>query len=114
MVARFALICTRKMHAPQERRSKGSTYSAPGGKRPFTPSVNEPPLAWTEALTLISQSHVSDELYNEARRHFDEKELVNLSLAITTINGWNRWAIGFGTAVGWYQPGMVEAWIKAA
>jgi len=81
---------------------------------PFYTERERAALAWTEALTLISQSHVSDELYKEARRHFDEKELVNLSLAITTINSWNRWAIGFGTAVGWYQAGMVEAWIEAA
>lgn len=81
---------------------------------PFYTERERAALAWTEALTLISQSHVSDELYDEARRHFSEKELVNLSLAITTINSWNRWAIGFGTAVGWYQAGMVEAWIEAA
>jgi len=52
-------------------------------------------LAWTEALTLISQSHAPDAVYEEARRHFSEPELVNLTLAIVTINGWNRIAIGF-------------------
>ena len=81
---------------------------------PFYTERERAALAWTEALTLISESHVSDELYTEARQHFNEKELVNLSLAITTINSWNRWAIGFGTAVGWYKPGMVSTWIEGA
>ena len=52
-------------------------------------------LAWTEALTLISEAHAPDAVYEEARRHFSETELMNLTLAIVTINGWNRIAIGF-------------------
>jgi AhpD family alkylhydroperoxidase len=47
-------------------------------------------LAWTEALTLIAESHVPDDLYDEARRHFSDKELADLSHAIVAINGWNR------------------------
>jgi AhpD family alkylhydroperoxidase len=52
-------------------------------------------LAWTEALTRITQGHAPDAVYAEARRHFSEAELVNLTLAIVAINGWNRIAIGF-------------------
>ena len=52
-------------------------------------------LAWTEALTRIGDGHAPDNVYEEAREHFDEKELVDLTLAIVTINGWNRLAIGF-------------------
>ncbi len=52
-------------------------------------------LAWTEALTLITEGHAPDAVYDEARRHFSETELVNLTLAIVAINGWNRIAIGF-------------------
>jgi AhpD family alkylhydroperoxidase len=52
-------------------------------------------LAWTEALTLIAQTHAPDDVYQEASRHFSEKELVNLSVAIGMINIWNRLAIGF-------------------
>lgn len=52
-------------------------------------------LAWTEALTLITDGHASDDVYAEARSEFSEEELVNLSLAIIAINGWNRLAIGF-------------------
>jgi len=52
-------------------------------------------LAWTEALTLISQTHVPDEVFEEARRHFSEEELVKLTVAIGMINIWNRIAISF-------------------
>lgn len=52
-------------------------------------------LAWTEALTLITEGHASDDVYAEVREEFAERELVNLTLAIITINGWNRLAIGF-------------------
>ena len=52
-------------------------------------------LAWAEAVTLVSQTHVPDDLFAEARRHFEEAELVNLTLAVVAINGWNRFAIGF-------------------
>ena len=61
-------------------------------------------LAWTEALTLIAEGRASDELYAEVRQEFGEEELVNLSLAIITINGWNRLAIGFRKIPGEYQP----------
>lgn len=52
-------------------------------------------LAWTEALTLITDGHAGDADYAQARAEFSEAELVNLTLAITTINAWNRFAIGF-------------------
>ena len=52
-------------------------------------------LAWTEAVTLISQTHAPDAVYEEARRHFTEEELVKLTVAIAAINSWNRIAIGF-------------------
>jgi AhpD family alkylhydroperoxidase len=52
-------------------------------------------LAWTEALTLISETHAPDADYEELRRHFDETEAVNLTALIGMINTWNRIAIGF-------------------
>lgn len=61
-------------------------------------------LAWAEAVTLISQEEISDELYDEVRRHFTEKELVDLTYAIIAINGWNRLNVPFRTTVGSYQP----------
>jgi AhpD family alkylhydroperoxidase len=52
-------------------------------------------LRWTEALTRLSAGHVSDETFAEARAHFTEAELVQLTLAIVVINGWNRFSVGF-------------------
>jgi len=52
-------------------------------------------LAWTEALTLISETHAPDADYEELARHFTPAEQVNLTLLIGTINAWNRLAIGF-------------------
>ncbi len=64
-------------------------------------------LLWTEALTLIADNHIPDDVYNEARRHFAEQELVDLSLAVVAINGWNRLAIAFRSEVGAYQAGVL-------
>ncbi len=52
-------------------------------------------LAWTDAVTRVSESHVPPALYEQARRHFSEKELVDLTWAIVSINGWNRMSISF-------------------
>jgi AhpD family alkylhydroperoxidase len=52
-------------------------------------------LAWTEAVTLVADRHVPDAIYQDVRRHFSEKELVDLTYAVVAINGWNRLAIAF-------------------
>lgn len=52
-------------------------------------------LAWTEAVTLIGESLAPDDVYEEMRRHFSDKEVVDLTLAIATINAWNRLAVAF-------------------
>ena len=62
---------------------------------PFFTPRERAALAWTEALTLVSQRHVSDELYDELSVHFNAQELVDLSVAITTINTWNRLGVAF-------------------
>lgn len=54
-------------------------------------------LAWAESLTLVAQTHVPDADYAAAREVFSERELVDLSLAVATINAWNRLAIAFRT-----------------
>jgi len=54
-------------------------------------------LAWTEAVTLISQTHAPDDVYNEVRAQFSEAETVNLTMLIATINAWNRLSISFRT-----------------
>jgi alkylhydroperoxidase family enzyme len=63
-------------------------------------------LAWTEALTLITEGHVPDDIYELAKQSFSDEELVNLTLAVITINGWNRLAISLRWVPGAYQPGM--------
>jgi alkylhydroperoxidase family enzyme len=61
-------------------------------------------LAWSDAVTLISHGPVPDRIYEEARRHFSDKELVDLTLALVAINGWNRLSIAFRTVPGTYRP----------
>ena len=61
-------------------------------------------MEWTEAVTLVGEGHVPDEVYERVRQRFTEEELVNLTLAIVTINGWNRLAIAFRALPGKYQP----------
>ncbi len=52
-------------------------------------------LLWTDTLTRLSESHVSDALYAEVGKYFDESEMAELTLAIATINAWNRFGVGF-------------------
>lgn len=79
---------------------------------PFYTARERAALAWAEALILVSESHVPDEVYNEVRQHFSEQELVNLSLAIVAINSWNRLAISFRSEPGTYQAGKKAARMK--
>ncbi len=71
---------------------------------PFFTERERAALAWTEALTLIAEDDISDELYQAALQHFTEQELVNLSMVIVTINSWNRLSIAFRKMPGTYQP----------
>jgi AhpD family alkylhydroperoxidase len=71
---------------------------------PFFTPRERAALAWTEAVTRLSQHPVPEELYNTTREHFSEKEIVDLTLAIIAINGWNRLAGVFRTEAGHYQP----------
>jgi AhpD family alkylhydroperoxidase len=52
-------------------------------------------LGWTEALTLVAESHAPDDVYRELRGHFTDEEQVTLTLLIVAINGWNRLMVGF-------------------
>lgn len=71
---------------------------------PFFTDRERAALGWTEAVTFIGESHVPDDLYQLVRQQFTEKEMVNLTLAVIVINGWNRLAISFRTVPGSYQP----------
>ncbi|MGB8478977.1 MAG: carboxymuconolactone decarboxylase family protein [Acidobacteriaceae bacterium] len=71
---------------------------------PFFTEKERAALAWTEAISNIQVGHAPDAVYQELSRNFSEEERVNLTLAITTINAWNRIAIGFRLVPGSYQP----------
>jgi AhpD family alkylhydroperoxidase len=60
-------------------------------------------LAWTEAVTNIRDGHVRDEVYEDVRKHFSEKELADLTLAVAAINAWNRLAISARMQAGNYK-----------
>ncbi|HCY42862.1 MAG TPA: carboxymuconolactone decarboxylase [Prolixibacteraceae bacterium] len=70
---------------------------------PFYTQRERAALAWTEALTLISENDVPESLYEATSVHFNEEEIVALTMAIIAINGWNRLAIGFRTVPGSYK-----------
>lgn len=76
---------------------------------PFFTERERAALAWTDALTYVHQEGVPDDLYRSVREHFSEKALVDLTMAVVAINGWNRIAISCGTQAGTYQPGAVAA-----
>ena len=61
-------------------------------------------LAWSEAVTNITDGHVPDEVHAEVRKHFSEAELVELTMTVATINAWNRLAVSFRYTAGTYQP----------
>lgn len=61
--------------------------------------------AWAEAVTLITEGFAPDHVYEVARSQFSERELVDLTMAIVAINGWNRLSVSFRTVPGGYQPG---------
>ncbi len=71
---------------------------------PFYSARERAALAWAEAVTRISQDRVPDDLYEQVRKQFSEKEIVDLTFAVITINSWNRLAISFGTPPGSYEP----------
>jgi AhpD family alkylhydroperoxidase len=64
-------------------------------------------LAWTEAVTLVADGHVPDAVHEQARAHFSERELSDLTLAVATINAWNRLSIAARLVPGNYQPASV-------
>ncbi|HWC98176.1 MAG TPA: carboxymuconolactone decarboxylase family protein [Candidatus Sulfopaludibacter sp.] len=96
------------MHS-KEARAHGETeqrlYALNAWKEtPFFTDRERAALEWTEAVTLVSATHVPDEVYARVSSHFSEIEMVNLTMAVVAINGWNRVAIAFRAVPGSYQP----------
>jgi AhpD family alkylhydroperoxidase len=97
------------MHTKDARaagESEQRLYAIPVWREtPFFTPRERAALAWTEAVTEIGKAGVPDALLDEAGAHFTDAELVNLTMAVIAINGWNRLSIGFHTEPGSYQPG---------
>ena len=65
-------------------------------------------LAWTDSVTRIAETHAPDDVYERVRKHLTEKELADITIAVATINAWNRLAIAGRTTPGTYQPAKRE------
>jgi AhpD family alkylhydroperoxidase len=76
---------------------------------PYYSARERAALDWTEALTLVTEGHVPDAVYDRVRQEFSEDELAHLSLAIVAINGWNRLNIAARTVPGGYVPRSLAA-----
>lgn len=76
---------------------------------PFYTERERAALVWTEAVTSLSDGNISDDVFAAAHAQFSEEELVNLTLAIIAINGWNRLNIAFRRLPGDYQPATRKA-----
>lgn len=81
---------------------------------PFFDERERAALEWTEAVTLVAETNVPDDLYERVKQHFTEQELMDLTLAISLINTWNRLNVAFRTVPGNYRAGMYKEWIAAA
>ena len=88
-----------RAHGETEQRLYATTVWR---ETPFFSERERAALEWTEALTEIARGHVPDEVYNSVRQHFSEKELVDLTMAVIAINGWNRLAVGLRAPAGSY------------
>ena len=76
---------------------------------PFYTDRERAALEWTEAVTLISETHVPDDVFERVRQQFEEQDLITLTFAVIVINSWNRLASTFRVAVGTYQPAAAAA-----
>jgi AhpD family alkylhydroperoxidase len=70
---------------------------------PYYSDREQAALAWTEAVTLLTEGYVPDEVYEQAQEQFTEAELVGLTMAVISINSWNRLNVSFRTVPGDYQ-----------
>ena len=99
------------MHS-KDARANGETEQRLYGleawrESPYYSARERAALDWTEALTLVAERHVPDEVYERVREQFSEEELTNLSLAIVAINGWNRLNVAARTVPGDYVAGSL-------
>ena len=100
------------MHS-KDARANGETEQRLYGleawrETPYYSARERAALEWTEALTLVSETRVPDEVFERVREQFSEDELAHLSLAVVAINGWNRLNVAARTVPGDYVPASVE------
>ncbi|MCQ6959996.1 carboxymuconolactone decarboxylase family protein [Mucilaginibacter aquariorum] len=98
------------MHS-KDLRLKGETEQRLYGlsawrETPFYTDRERAALAWAEDVTDIIGSRVSDEVYEQARAHFSEEELIDLTMGVVAINTYNRLNVAFRTTAGGYVPGQ--------
>lgn len=103
--------CCLDMHS-KDARANGETEQRLYGldawrETPYYSARERAALEWTEALTLVADTRVPDEVYERVREQFSEDELVHLSLAVLSINGWNRLNIAARTVPGDYVAGSL-------
>ena len=101
------------MHS-KDARAKGETEQRLYGldawrETPYYSARERAALEWTEALTLVAETRVPDDVYERVREQFSEDEIVHLSLAIVAINGWNRLNVAARTVPGAYVAGSLAA-----
>jgi AhpD family alkylhydroperoxidase len=99
------------MHS-KDARTNGETEQRLYGlnawrEAPYYSERERAALEWTEALTLVAETHVPDDVYERVRAQFSENELIHLSLAVVAINGWNRMNVAARTVPGDYVPGSL-------
>jgi len=99
------------MHS-KDARANGETEQRLYGlaawrETPYYSARERAALEWTEALTLVSETHAPDDVFERVREQFSEDELLHLTLAIVSINGWNRLNVAARTVAGDYVAGGV-------
>lgn len=80
---------------------------------PFYTARERAALEWAEAVTLVTEGNVPDDVYAKVRKQFSDAEIVNLTLVVVAINGWNRFNIAFRSVPGSYEPAATRARHKA-
>jgi AhpD family alkylhydroperoxidase len=102
---------TKELRAAEETEQRLYLLSA-WREAPMYTDREKAALAWGEALTRLPEGGVPDEVFERVRAHFSEAQLVDLTLAIVAINGWNRLNIGFQTPTGTYVAHSVAALVS--
>lgn len=102
---------TKELRAAEETEQRLYLLSA-WREAPMYTDREKAALAWAEALTRLPEDGVPDEVFERARKHFNEAQLVDLTLAIVAINGWNRLNIGFRTPAGNYVARSAAALVS--